>query len=144
MTYILQLADVRHSIPYIPGRFPSVLSLLPNSENGLPSNLQVTARLNDVDPECQPFTSFWYANHYITWVAYSWNRAPIFNTNAQLEFREWAIVARYLENGLAIAETEVLRSLRVLLLNLFFHTLISLLYKKLDKSDGFIQIISLD
>lgn len=61
--------------PFIPFPiFPPYSHWYPNREDELPANLQVAARLNDIDPECQPFTSLWFANHYINWVAHSWNR----------------------------------------------------------------------
>lgn len=60
--------------PFIPFPiFPPYAHWRANQETRLPSNDQVAARLDALDPSFNPFLNTWYAHRYVNWIAFSWN-----------------------------------------------------------------------
>ena len=59
--------------PFVPFPiFPPYSHWYPNRETRFPSNLQVLARLDELEVVTQPFISIWYANRFLCWIAHNW------------------------------------------------------------------------
>lgn len=60
--------------PFIPFPiFPPYSHWRPKCETSFPVNLQVSARLSEVNESGQPFIGTWYADRFINWIAYNWS-----------------------------------------------------------------------
>lgn len=60
--------------PFIPFPiFPPYSHWCPKSATSFPGNLEVSARLSEVNSQSQPFISTWYADRFINWIAHNWS-----------------------------------------------------------------------